>query len=102
MCGKETRPGSICSPPPKAAHSGCDWGRGTRRVRSPAHQRASAVLQRPKSFRRRDRGTEIVEVARIFGLRGLLGLEQVGIVNLAAVGADGAFAEEGVIGFRPF
>src|SRR5262245_12755749 len=65
---------------------------------SPSHQRATALLERPEGFGGGDRRTQDVEVAGVLRFRRLLRLEQEGIVNLAAVGADGPFAEQRIIG----
>src|SRR3954454_25220415 len=62
-----------------------------------AHQRAARVLQRTECFRRRDRLNELVEVAGILRLGGLLHLEQIGVVNLAAVRLDRTLAEQRVV-----
>src|SRR5215813_7496429 len=65
---------------------------------SPAHQRAVAVLERTKGFVGRNGGAQLVEVAGVFRLLRLLHLEQIGGVQLAAVGADRAPAEHRIIG----
>src|SRR5262249_14341394 len=74
------------------------WGIWTK---SPAYQRAVAVLERTEGLVGRNGGAQLVEVARIFRLRRLLHLEQVGRVQLAAVGADRARAEQRIIGRQP-
>src|SRR3989440_9171183 len=61
-------------------------------------QRALAVLQGTECFGRRDGGADMIEVARILRLFRLLHLEQIGIVDLAAIGADGALAEQRIVG----
>src|ERR1700675_4969278 len=60
--------------------------------------RADALLERDKSLIRRNGGDELVIIPRIFRLRWLFHLEQIGRVNLAAVGADRAGAEQGIVG----
>src|SRR5438445_8140491 len=57
-------------------------------VRSAAHQWAAAVLQWAEGFLRRNGRAGLVEVAEILGLRRLLDLEQIGRMQLAAVGTD--------------
>src|SRR5579862_8032576 len=81
----------------KPANSPLPAGRQGRLV-SVGDERTVAVLERPEGFFRRDSGTQDVVVARIFGLFGLLDLEQIGRVDLAAVDADIAFAEQRVVG----
>src|ERR1700731_107704 len=61
-------------------------------------QRAMAVLERPERLVGRNGGQQLVEVARILRFRRRLHLEQIGRVDLAAVGADRALAEQGVVG----
>ena len=60
--------------------------------------RADALLERDEGFRRRDGGDEVVIVPRILRVRRLLHLEQIGRVDLAAVGADRALAEQRIVG----
>src|SRR5262249_35284835 len=74
--------------------------RSGKRGRSPADQRAVAVLERTEGFVRRNRSAQLVEVAGIFRLTGLLHLEQIGRVQLAAVGADRALAEQRIVGWQ--
>src|SRR5215813_8659085 len=68
----------------------------------PLHERAAAFPQWPEGFRGGNRGAGLVEVARILGFGRLLHLEQIGIVDLASVGAHGALAEQGIIGWKLF
>src|SRR5665647_1367304 len=51
-------------------------------------QRANALLQRDKCLLRRNGGDELVVIPRIFRFRRLLHLEQIGRVNLSAVGIE--------------
>src|ERR1051325_7231667 len=67
---------------------------GRVKLASAAHQRAVAVLERTERFIRRNGRAQVIEVARILRLGWLLHLEQIGRVDLAAVGADGALAEQ--------
>src|SRR5579862_814454 len=62
-----------------------------------ADQRTITVLQRAERFVRRNRGALSVIVTRIFGLFGLLHFEEIGGMNLAAIGADRALAEQRVV-----
>src|SRR5664280_1649936 len=68
------------------------------RHRSAACQRTVAVLERTERFIRRDSGAQFVEVAGIFGFCRRLHLEQISRMQLAAVGADGALAEQRIVG----
>src|SRR5438132_6930792 len=61
-------------------------------------QRALALVERPERLLGRDGGAHLVVIPRALGLRGLLHLEEIHRMDLAAVGADGALAEEGVVG----
>src|SRR5258707_13087959 len=65
-----------------------------KKARSTADQRAVAFLERTEGLRRRDGRFDVVEVARILGVGRLLHFEQIGVVDLAAVGADLALAEQ--------
>ena len=58
----------------------------------------SPSVHRPEGLVGRDRGADLVVVARALRLGRLLHLEQVGRVDLAAVGADRALAEQRVVG----
>src|SRR6266487_4376013 len=70
---------------------------GMRRVssdaRSAGHQRAAAFLERTERLRRRNGGTQIVQIPRTLRLFRLLHLEQIHVVDLAAVGPHRALAE---------
>src|ERR1700751_199404 len=68
------------------------WARAPADLTSPADQRASPILERTECFPRRDSSAQLVEVAGIFRLGRRLHLEQVGRLDLAAVGADRARA----------
>src|SRR5262245_33618544 len=61
---------------------------------SALHQRAAAFGQRAEGFVRRNGGAELVVVPRSLRLRRLLDLEQIHRVDLAAVGAHRALAEQ--------
>ena len=61
-------------------------------------ERAAAVLHRTESLRRRGRRDGLVIVPRTFRLVRRLDAEQVGIVDLAAVGADFTLTEERIVG----
>ncbi len=65
---------------------------------SALHQRAAAFVERAERFGGRDGGAQLVEIAEVLRFLGLLDLEQEGVVDLAAVGADRAFAEQRVVG----
>src|SRR5271166_3975267 len=58
------------------------------------HQRASALVQRPERLVDGDGRQELVVVPRPLRLFGLLHLEQIHVMGLAAIGADLALAEE--------
>src|SRR6266851_9965870 len=60
-------------------------------------QRALAFAERPRDFLRRDRRGQFVVIPWVFRFLGLLDLEQIGRKHLAAVGADGALAEQDVV-----
>src|SRR4030095_5472144 len=62
------------------------------------HEGAVALVQRPERLLGRNGGADLVVVPRPLGLRRLLHLEEIGGVHLAAVGPDGALAEEGIVG----
>src|SRR5215475_4088477 len=62
------------------------------------HERTVALVQRPEGLLRRNGRAQLVVVPRALGLRGLLHLEEVGGVNLAAVGPNRPLAEQGVVG----
>src|SRR6187200_2278828 len=64
------------------------------------HERTVALVQRSEGLLRRNGRAQLVVVPRRLGLRGFLHLEEVGGVDLAAVGPDGPFAEQGVVGRR--
>ena len=64
------------------------------------HQRALRLGERAEGLGGGDLAAELVVVPRPLGLLGRLDLVEVHGVNLAAVGADGAFAEEGIVGRR--
>src|SRR5258707_4512048 len=61
-------------------------------------QRALTLAERPRGFFRRDRRDELVVIPRIFRFLRLLHLKQVGGQQLAAVDADGALAEQRIVG----
>src|ERR1700733_8799713 len=63
-------------------------------VKLPVDQRAIAILERSECFVRRDSRTQFVIVAGIFRFFGLLHLEQIRVVQLAAVGAYRALPEQ--------
>src|SRR5262249_17108575 len=80
-------------------------GRGTKpsaprpRLRgSTPHQRAAAIGQGAESFVGRDGGAEFVIIPGGLRFRRLLDFEQIHRVDLAAVGAHHALAEELVVG----
>src|SRR5882724_272182 len=59
------------------------------------HQRATALVERTESLVARHRGDQLVEIPLILGFRWLLDLEQIHVVDHAAVDADLAvFGEE--------
>src|SRR5438067_1370258 len=60
-------------------------------------QRAAALLLRTEGFFGRDGGEDVVVVPRSLGLGRLLYLDEISVVDLAAVGADAALAEERVL-----
>src|SRR5437660_6923081 len=62
------------------------------------HQRALAILQRAERLIGRDRRAHLVIVPGSLRLRRLFHLDQVRRMDLAAVGADAAFAEQRIIG----
>src|ERR1700704_5877173 len=62
------------------------------------HQRALAFAERPCSLLRRDRRDQLVVIPGILRFFGLLDLEQIGRKHLATVGANGALAEQDVVG----
>src|SRR5690348_11699463 len=62
------------------------------------HQRAAALFLRPERLVGRDGGAQLVVVVRVLRLRRLLHLEEVRGVDLAAVLADLALAEEWIVG----
>ena len=64
--------------------------------------RTAAVLQRTESLIRWNGGAQLVVVAGIFRLFRRLDLEQIGRVDLAAVGADLALAEQRIVGRKLF
>src|SRR6185503_9115380 len=72
-------------------------GEGRKQASAPGDW-ALAVLERTERLGCRDGGAQMIEVARILRLRRLLHLEQIRVVDLAAIGADGALAEQRVIG----
>src|SRR4026207_1369636 len=61
-------------------------------------QRAAAVLLRPERLLRRAGGEDLVVVPRVLRLGGLLHLDEIRVVDLAAVGADAPLAEQRVVG----
>src|SRR5215218_7999633 len=63
-----------------------------------SRERAAAILQRAEGFSRRDGRLHVIEVAGVLRFRRLLHFEQIGVVDLAAVGADRALAEQRVVG----
>src|SRR5262245_30381807 len=63
-----------------------------------ADQRAAALVHRTERLVRRDGGTQLVEVPRALRLVRLLHLEEIHRMDLAAVGADFALAEQLVVG----
>src|SRR5215831_4970321 len=80
-------------------------GRGTEAFRprpcisaSALHQRAAAIGQGTEGFVGRDGGAEFVIIPGALRFRRLLYFEQVHRVDLAAVGAHHALAEEFVVG----
>src|SRR4051812_40292907 len=64
----------------------------------PTHQRTAAVLERTEGLRGRNGRKRLVEVTRILGLFGLLHLEEIRRMDLAAIGADCALAEQRIVG----
>ena len=62
------------------------------------HQRAVALVERAEGLLGRDRRADLVVVPRRLRLGRLLDLEQVGGVDLAAVGADRPLAEQRIVG----
>src|SRR6185295_8315542 len=71
---------------------------GEGKARSATHQRAAAILERTECLGRRNGGADIVEVARMLGVSGLLHLVQIRVVDLAAVLADRPLAEQRIVG----
>src|SRR5919109_4559875 len=61
------------------------------------HERAIALVDRAEGFRGWDRGAQLVVVPRPSTLLRLLDLEEIHVVELAPVGADGALAEQLVV-----
>src|SRR6266571_2361115 len=62
------------------------------------HERALAILQRAEGLIRGDRRADLVIVPGTFRLGGLFRLEQICRMDLAAVGANHALAEQRIIG----
>src|SRR5664279_3331523 len=62
------------------------------------HQRAVAILQRPERLVGRDRRADLVVVPRALRFRRLLDFDQVRRMDLAAVDADRALAEQRIVG----
>src|SRR5262249_60596224 len=62
------------------------------------HERTVALVQRPEGLLRRNGRAQLVVVPRALGLCGLLDLEEIGGMDLAAVGPDGPLAEQRVVG----
>src|SRR6516164_1055426 len=65
---------------------------------SALHQRAAALGQGAESFVGRDGGAEFIIIPGALRFRGFFDFEQVHRVDLAAVGAHRALAEEFVVG----
>src|SRR5690349_22329987 len=79
-----------------ACHSGAGWPGPGVPVTS-FHEGASTLAQGPERLVRGNRGAQLVVVVRALGLGRLLHLEEISVVDLAAVGADRALAEERVV-----
>src|SRR5215813_9185421 len=71
---------------------------GMTATRSFLHQRALAGLERLGRVFRRNRRDQLVIVPRTLRLLRLLHLEQIGRNDAAAVGAQRALAEQGIVG----
>src|SRR5208282_4087415 len=109
---------SLCAPLPLVGRD-WGWGVGTWRVdvtrarylptptlpspqgggkSLPVHHRTVVVLHRPERLVRRYSGAQLVIVSRIFRFFPVFHLEQIGGVDFAAIGADGALAEQRIVG----
>src|SRR5262245_4211418 len=64
---------------------------------SAADQRTASLTEGPERFRGRDRRAQLVVVPGMLRLVGPLHLEQIHVVNFAAVGTNAALAEQWVV-----
>src|SRR5262245_66398524 len=64
---------------------------------SAADRRTAALTEGPERLRGRDRRAQLVVVPGVLRLVGPLHLEQIHVVNLAAVGTNAALAEQCVV-----
>src|SRR6188474_1315190 len=64
------------------------------------HEGAVPLVHRPEGLLGRNGGAQLVVVPRALGLVGLLHLEEIGGVDLPAVGPDGPLSEQHVVGRR--
>src|SRR5262245_63206660 len=67
-------------------------------VGSAADEQTPTILQRAECLGGRNSSAQVVEVARIFRLGQVLHLEQIGVMELAAIETDRALPEDGVFG----
>src|SRR5919112_1301846 len=74
------------------------FGPSTSVFRSALHERAASLVERAERLLGRDGGPQLVIVPRTLGLLRLLHLEQIHRVNVPAVAADLALAEQPVLG----